>query len=89
MHKRIFKYELHPLQKTMLVHDGCKFLSVQVQRGIPCVWVEVDTDMISIEIPIYIIPTGGQLPDANCEYLGTFQLEDGDLVFHVYTGVTK
>ena len=82
--KKIFKYELHPLKKTICTHALVKFISVQVQRGIPCIWAEVNDSNETVEVEFQTIPTGGKVPDMSFNYLGTFQLDGGNLVFHVY-----
>ncbi len=83
--RKIFKYEISPGKTTVLTHANAKFLSVQVQRNIPCVWIEVDTNEDLVHYTYHIIPTGSEFTNDNkLNYLGTFQLDNGNLVFHVY-----
>lgn len=84
--KRIYKYELAVSgQKEITMHKEAKILSIQNQREIPCIWVLVD-DKQNLEsrkfvtcltgYPIDTIPTD--------KYIGTFQLDDGNFVGHVF-----
>lgn len=73
---------------TIQVPKGAKFLTVQVQPQIGiCVWYRFDraseTDLVSRGIAI--IGTGNQYDPANLgDYLGTFQIAGGNLVFHAF-----
>lgn len=91
--KRIANYRIHkyPLKVTdeqkVTIPYGAKILTVQVQNGTPCLWAEVDVDQVrQTKQPVFIVGTGHPMPAAAQQYLSTFQLEDGKLVFHVYLG---
>ncbi len=82
----IYKYELAKVdeQRVALPHTA-KILCVQVQRGIPCAWAEVDTAFQVSERIFYTYGTGHPIPEDRMQtYVGTYQLEGGALVFHVY-----
>lgn len=84
--KRIFKFPLQvaDLQKVSLPKDSI-FLTVQVQRGIPCLWALVDTDKETEDRFIRIIGTGHSVPENVLRYIGTFQaLENNWFVGHVF-----
>lgn len=84
----IWKYPLQVLdQVAVSLPLGSRVLTVQEQHGKPCLWAQVDDEeRITRERTFRIIGTGNPFP-AQCgplSYVGTFQLLDGDLVFHVY-----
>ncbi len=62
--------------------------SVQVQRGTPCVWIELDDNLPKFKrLTLVFIGTGHEVPYAekqSFEYLDTFQMYEGELVFHLY-----
>lgn len=64
-------------------------LTVQVQHGIPCLWIAVDQASRVIWVRIRIFGTGHPGIEPDMDYVGTFQLHGGELVFHVFlAGVT-
>lgn len=70
---------------TALLPEGARLLDVQVQRGVPCLWAEVNPDADHRPCVFYVRGTGHPMGDAlGCAYVGTFQLSDGDLVLHLY-----
>lgn len=77
-----------PIQVTDLqsvtMPDGAKILTAAVQRGQPCLWAEVDPSAPMCERSIAIFGTGHELPDDPGSYIGTFQVDHGVFVFHVY-----
>jgi len=68
--------------------DGSLILSVQVQNGIPCVWAMVDTGKPKIARTFVIIGTGQLCDMDSLKLIGTFQLFEGELVFHLFEKVT-
>jgi len=86
--KTIWKYPIKTIyRQEILMPPTSTILCVQVQGDEPCIWAEVDyqrQDHLNIEHIIYIYGTGGPLPDNPGQYIGTYQLDAGDLVFHVY-----
>jgi hypothetical protein len=82
--KTIHKYPLNVGAVKTEMPAGARVLSVQVQKDIPCLWAEVDTDNPSVYRSFLILGTGHQVPTGDVEYLGTFQLYGGDFVGHVY-----
>lgn len=91
MNRTIWKYELLPSEVTYLrMPDGARPLCVQVQKGKVCLWAEVDQGLTdgptTVIRTFFVIGTGHRVPREAKTYIGTFQLNDGDLVFHVYSG---
>ena len=63
-------------------------LKIDVQNGIPYIWYLVDTKAEKRAIEIIISGTGYPLPAVSInEYLGSYMLHGGDLVFHVFVGL--
>jgi len=84
--KRIFKFplEMTDLQKIDMPKDST-LLTVQVQKGIPCLWALVDTDKEAEGRFIGIIGTGNPVPENTLRYIGTFQALEGNwFVGHVF-----
>ena len=91
--KTIWKYELRAAgEQCHIVPPGAKSLSVQVQKGVPCVWMLVDPDAATDPRNtrrFFIFGTGHPIPDSeDLSFIGTFQLDDGDLVFHLFEETT-
>ena len=88
--RTIYKYEFREGEKTygepyqMMVQKGAIFLSMQVQRGIPCLWFLVDPKAHQEQRSFEIYGTGWDMPEKPGEYRGTYQLANGTLVFHVF-----
>jgi len=84
--KTIWKYEI-PLQDKfkLKMPFNAKPLTVQVQHGVPCLWVLVDTSKELEEYSFRVVGTGHQIKFAG-DYIGTFQISGGSLVFHVFQG---
>ena len=86
--KTIHKSELAVEDKqTIPMREGAQLLRVDVQRGKVCLWAMVDTMDPTTYRVIYIRGTGH---DAHglvaSQYIGTFMLSNGELVFHVFDG---
>lgn len=83
--KRIFKFPLQitDIQKIRMPKDS-SLLTVQVQKGTPCLWALVDTDKEAVERLIGIIGTGHPVPENVLRYIGTFQVLEGTFVGHVF-----
>ena len=89
--KSICKYPLNPNMFELCLPEGSRLLSVQAQNGKPQIWVMVDSDPGALNSEVHdirIIGTGADATEvadpASWNFLGTFQLNDGRLVFHVF-----
>jgi hypothetical protein len=61
-----------------------KVLCVQVQLGTPCLWALVYPDAKMETRDFRVIGTGHPIERDPGDYIGTFQLNGGALVFHVF-----
>lgn len=83
----IWKYILEVTDKqTIEVPEDGKILSVQVQNGKPCLWVLVNSENKKVVRTIVTYGTGNRITDYKHDYIfiGTYQLHNGGLVFHVF-----
>lgn len=77
-----FPLELTDLQ-VVKMPNGARILTVQVQHDVPCLWALVDPEKTLVNRRIRIWATGQPILEDFGVYLGTIQLRDGSLVFHV------
>lgn len=86
MNNTIWKYELKVQDQNRIdLPIGAEILCVQLQHNKPCLWVEVNNEESEKEVHIIeTFGTGHLLDSSPRMYLGTYQMHDGALVFHVY-----
>ena len=83
---RIYKYTLEVVdQQVVIMSYDAKMLSAQMQNGQLQLWALVDeTSTAKKSVTIAIYGTGNPMPNKPGEYISTFQMADGKLVFHVF-----
>lgn len=59
-------------------------LTVQIQGSEPCLWAVVDPDSPRIHVIVRTFGTGQTDITHEMDYIGTYQLADGGLVFHIF-----
>jgi len=80
----IHKYHITS-ETTVEMPMGAQVLTVQTQHGEPCIWALVDPAAQSETRQNVAFGTGHPVPDdVALAYIGTFQIESGSLVFHVF-----
>ena len=86
--KRIYKYKLEVTDEQYIVMPaGAEILTVQTQFGQPCIWalVDIDETPCDIEYKFEIFGTGNPIDDDfEGKYIGTFQMAEGQLVYHLF-----
>lgn len=85
--KEVWKFALNPGENEVMMPNGAEVLSVQVQHNVPCLWALVDPEMQKEERTFEVFGTGHSIKyDMGVErkYIGTFQLDGGYLVFHLF-----
>jgi hypothetical protein len=84
--RTIWKYQLEVADLSILqIPKGGKILCVQTQNEQPCIWVDVDSEAPTETRWFKIFGTGHQMGiDERVIYIGTFQLNNGSLVFHLF-----
>ena len=86
----IWKFPLETTDRQVIrMPVGSRILTVQTQSqsGKPCLWAVVDSDAPLQPRGFEICGTGHPMSingDEIHEYIGTYQLNDGQLVFHVF-----
>jgi hypothetical protein len=81
----IWKYPLEAVERQIIkMPYSAQILTIQTQHNQPCLWVQVDETQRPIERTIAIYRTGHPLPSGAISYIGTFQIDRGTLVFHVF-----
>lgn len=85
MAKTIWKYPF-PIHDSFELEmpRGAKVLSVQVQGGKPCLWAEVNENGFDETRYFEVRGTGHTLIGNEGRFIGTIQLMEGALVFHIY-----
>ena len=83
----VFKYPI-PMKDRfdLALPTGAQVLTVQTQRGEPHLWALVHPGLPPETRSFHLYGTGHPVDHAPLRYVGTFQLEDGRLVFHVFEG---
>lgn len=81
IHKKVIRIADY---QTVDMSPCGKPLAVQVQDDQPCLWFETDTEVASEPRTILIRGTGHKFTGKESRYIGTFQIQDGALVFHAY-----
>ena len=82
---KIYKYniEVQPYFEIEMPKDA-KILSVQLQNGIPVFWAEVDTNNEPETRNFSVIGTGHIMEARSQQFLGTFQLQGGAFIGHLF-----
>lgn len=83
----IWKYELRAENSQIIEMPlGAEILTVMVQGVIPCLWVRTDPNknMKTEGRGIVTHGTGHDVPSTTGQYIGSYQLLGGSLVFHVF-----
>ena len=88
--KKIYKYPLE-ITDTQFVELplGAKILTAQMQGNQLCLWAIVNTlpGAVKKNRRIEIIGTGNPMPTGELEYISTFQVYGGGLIFHVFENI--
>lgn len=92
--RQIWKYlipcELNELgigysEKTEVeMPGGAEIISVQTQGNRPMVWAIVDPSKPIEKRRVFMIATGKPMPEEARKFIGTLQLNDGNLIFHFF-----
>jgi hypothetical protein len=81
----IWKYTLKAIDiQTLFIPSGAKLLTVQMQHDCPQLWVLCEPLRKPTPRRIAIYGTGNPVPHDAGEYISTFQMNGGALVFHAF-----
>jgi hypothetical protein len=85
MSREIWKWPLFVSDlQSLSLPAGAQVLCVQVQAGEPQLWALVDSGAQREERHFATYCTGNPIPDGMGTYVGTYQIQGGDFVFHVF-----
>jgi len=84
--KTVWKFALGTAdnRQTFAIPQDGKILWVAVQSETPCIWVEVDPEAPKCNRQFAVYGTGHRMPAVSQQYVGSFMLENGSFVLHVY-----
>ena len=71
-------------QQQFWLPRGARPLCIQVQHCEPILWYQCDSEAVKTVRRFDMYGTGREMPADAGTYIGTFQLDSGSLVFHVY-----
>lgn len=85
----IWKFPL-PIEDFVLLDmpKGAKVLTVQTQQETVCLWAIVNPNNETEKRGFYIVGTGHPFPKHASDYVGTVQVRNGFLVFHVFEAIS-
>jgi hypothetical protein len=86
----IWKFPLEVTESQLVrLPVGAKVLSVQTQLESPCLWALVNPEVEKESRIFYTFGTGHEVRilGGRLEFVDTYQLAEGALVFHVFEGV--
>jgi hypothetical protein len=82
--KTIYKYAIQPEIDSFEMPVGAQVLTVQTKDNKPFIWAMVDPSEKADLRRFVPYGTGHLMPDDPGVYVGTFQLNGGALVFHLF-----
>ena len=82
---KIWKYEA-PLIDNFSINmpEGAEILCVQVQRNVPQIWALVDPEALYVRRWFRLAGTDHPISEANLLYIGSFQMAEETLIFHLF-----
>lgn len=87
MPQKIWKYPINTMDVNFVLEipEGAKPLHFELQGGVPTLWVLVNPKHKFEKRYFRIVGTGDIIEEEdNLNYIGTIQMADGDLIFHLF-----
>jgi len=87
----IWKYPLSFSGNVIKLPINHQILSVQIQHSEPAVWILQEPTRNDLsDVIIHVVGTGQSIPkNIMLEFIDTFQLNNGSLVFHVFKELSR
>lgn len=83
--KAIWKYKLEALdEQDIEMPANARILYVGSQNGDMFIWVEVNVETTEMELRKIYMHATGQNYMGHRRYIGTVQMYNGELIFHVF-----
>ena len=84
----IWKFKLKLLTSQLVeMPFGSLLLYIDVQDGVPCLWARVDPEQAMVRRRLITHGTGHPVPESSGDHVGSYMLNDGTLVLHVFESV--
>jgi len=82
----VYKYPVEQNNEIVIeIPQYAEILTIQTQYGKPYIWALIDTRMPRVARRFILAGTGHPIQNKDeLTYIGTFQLEEGSLVFHLF-----
>lgn len=81
----IWKFQLKTSDLVAInMPEGSKIISLQVQSSVPTIWALVNPAEMKIKTRYFRIYGTGHPIESKGDFVGTYQLSEGALVFHVF-----
>lgn len=83
--KTIWKYSI-PIEDDIEIEmpHGAEILCVQMQGGEPRLWVLIDPEGLMTTRRFRLAGTGHPIEEIGLKYIGSFQMLNGRLVYHLF-----
>jgi hypothetical protein len=85
---KVFKYPIEVTDyQSVTLPQNAEILTVQVQNGMPCIWALVNPDNKAEVRKFRLAGTGHDISTDEARklnYIGTIQMRNGMLVFHLF-----
>jgi hypothetical protein len=83
--RRVYKYPV-PVNKvfTLKLPEKAEILTVQMQQDNPKLWVLVEVGQPAITRTFRLAETGYDIEEENLVYINTFQVDSGQLIYHLF-----
>lgn len=80
MKNQIWKFEISDSQKSFLIPIESKILHIQVEDGIPCIWVRVDptTEKTKRHFELFDASYNTEYDGVERAFIGAFQMDGVD-----------
>ena len=85
--KKIWKFQIQLVDFFSIENmpEGAEILTVQCQHGVPHIWALCDPNQAPKIRYFRLVRTGHEIAESSMpQYLGSFQLANGRLVFHLF-----
>lgn len=85
--RTVYKYPMQMVTGHQIIRmpSGANVLACQIQGADPQLWAEVSDENDMVDRWFIIVGTGRALPrDVQLRFIDTFQMINGDLIFHVF-----
>jgi hypothetical protein len=83
----VWKYPLTVRDEQFIeMPQSSRVLHIDTQNGVPCLWALVDDQRPKLRRRVLMYGTGHPITGPVADHLGSFLLDSGALVFHVFDG---